>query len=63
MRIRSLPGPGNLAIVETNIYNNEARSNYTKFVSASSSPVDRVGTEVLLANPFDDSTHVHAVVK
>lgn len=48
---------------ETNIYNNEARSNYTRFVSASSSPADRVGTQVLLANPFDEPTIVSAEVR
>ena len=63
VRIRLYQDPGNLAIVDNNIYNNEARSNYTKFISASSSPSSRVGTDVLLANPFDDSTHVYAVVK
>lgn len=51
VRIRLYQDPGNLAVVDQNIYNNEARSNYTKFVSASASPSPRVGTTVLLANP------------
>ncbi|MEV0232735.1 hypothetical protein [Nonomuraea sp. NPDC050786] len=60
--IHGLAG-GRCEIVETNIYNNEARSNYTRFVSATSSPSTRVGTQVRLANPFDASTLVHAVVR
>lgn len=48
---------------ETNIYNNEARSNYWRFVSASSSPSTRAGAEVLLANPFDESAIVLAQVR
>ena len=63
VRIRLYQDPGNLAVVDQNIYNNEARSNYTKFVSASASPSSRVGTTVLLANPYADSTHVYADVK
>lgn len=63
VRIRLYQDPGNLAVVDQNIYNNEARSNYTKFVSASASPSLRVGAEVLLANPFADSTQVYADVK
>ena len=42
VRIRLYQDPGNLAIVDNNIYNNEARSNYTQFISASSSPSSRV---------------------
>ncbi|WP_436499063.1 hypothetical protein [Actinokineospora sp. HUAS TT18] len=63
VRIRLYQDPGNLAVVDQNIYNNEARSNYTKFVSASASPSSRVGTTVLLANPFSESTLVFADVK
>ncbi len=63
VRIRLYQDPGNLAVVDQNIYNNEARSNYTKFVSASASPSSRVGTSVLLANPFETSTHVFAAVR
>ena len=43
VRIRLYQDPANLAIVDQNIYNNEARTNYTKFVSASASPSSRVG--------------------
>lgn len=63
VRIRLYQDPANLAVVDQNIYNNEARSNYTGFVSASASPSSRVGCEVLLANPFAESTHVFADVK
>lgn len=63
VRIRLYQDPANLAIVDQNIYNNEARSNYTRFVSASASPSTRVGAMVLLANPFGESAHVHADVK
>jgi M6 family metalloprotease-like protein len=63
VRIRLYQDPGNLAVVDQNIYNNEARSNYTQFVSASASPSTRVGTTVLLANPFDESARVFADVK
>jgi M6 family metalloprotease-like protein len=63
VRIRLYQDPGNLAVIDQNIYNNEARSNYTSFVSASASPSSRVGAEVLLANPFSDSTQVYADVK
>jgi M6 family metalloprotease-like protein len=48
---------------ETNIFNNEARSNFTRFISSSSSPSTRAGAEVLLANPFDASAIVLAQVR
>jgi len=63
VRIRLYQDPANLAVVDQNIYNNEARSNYTKFVSASASPSSRVGASVLLANPFAGSALVFADVK
>lgn len=63
VRIQLYQDPGNLAIVDNNIYNNEARSNYTQFVSASASPSSRVGAQVLLANPFGASTLVFADVR
>lgn len=63
VRIRNYRDPANAAIGEQNIYDNEARSNYTKFVSASSSPSTRAGTQVLLGNPFAESTLVHAYVR
>ena len=63
VRIRLYQAPGNPAIVDQNIYNNEARSNYTGFISASASPSTRVGTSVQLANPFSRSTLVFAEVK
>jgi len=63
VRIRLYQDPANPLVVDQNIYNNEARSNYTQFVSASASPSSRVGAAVLLANPFDRSTLVFADVK
>jgi M6 family metalloprotease-like protein len=61
-RIKAYLDPDVAGLIETNIYNNEARTNFTQFISASASPSTRVGTEVLLSNPFDTSTLVHAVV-
>lgn len=63
VRIRLYQDPGNLAVVDQNIYNNEARSNYTQFVSKSASPSTRVGATVLLANPFAAPARVFADVK
>ncbi|MBY0319217.1 MAG: hypothetical protein K2X72_10870 [Reyranella sp.] len=63
IRIQLYQDPANLAIVDLNIFNNEARSNYTRFISASASPSSRVGTEVMLSNPFDKSTLVYANVR
>ena len=62
VHIRLYQDPATAGLFETNIFNNEARSNYTRFVSASSSPSTRVSAEIQLANPFEDSTIVHAVV-
>lgn len=62
-RIALYQDPANPAIIETNIYNNEARSNYTKFISASASPSTRVGTAVQLSNPFAETRRVHADVR
>ena len=63
VRIRLYQDPVTAGVVETNIFNNEARSNYTRFVSASSSPSTRPSTEIALANPFGESTMVRAVVR
>ena len=63
VRIRLYQDPGNPAVVETNIFNNEARTNYTRFVSASASPSSRVGSTVLIANPYDEPSQVFAQVK
>ena len=61
-RIRLYQDPATAGLFETNIFNNEARTNYTRFVSASSSPSTRVTAQIQLANPFDESALVHAVV-
>ncbi|KAH0543826.1 hypothetical protein FGG08_001865 [Glutinoglossum americanum] len=63
VRIRLYQDPGNPLIVDNNIYNNEARSNYTQFNTASASPSVRVGTNVLLANPYLRDTDVLANVQ
>lgn len=63
VRIRLYQDPAIAGVVETNIYNNEARSNYTRFVSASASPSSRAVAEVALANPFEESTLVQAIVR
>ena len=62
VRIRLYQDPATAGLFETNIFNNEARTNYTRFVSASSSPSTRVTAQIQLANPFDESALVHAVV-
>ncbi|GGV39252.1 hypothetical protein GCM10010495_65750 [Kitasatospora herbaricolor] len=62
VRIRLYQDPTVAGVVETNIYNNEARSNYTRFVSATASPSTRVAAEVRLANPYEASTLVQAAV-
>ena len=62
VRIRLYQDPAIAGLFETNIFNNEARSNYTRFISASASPSTRVGAQIQLANPFEDSALVHAVV-
>ena len=63
VRLPLYKDPGNPAVTEQNIFDNEARSNYTQFISASASPSTRVGASVLLANPFKHSTLVFANVK
>lgn len=63
VRIKLYQDAGNPAIVDANIYNNEARSNYTRFISASASPSSRTGAQVLLANPFGEQTLVSAKVR
>lgn len=62
VRIRLYQDPTVAGVIETNIYNNEARPNYTRFVSASASPSSRAIANIRLANPFDESTLVKAVV-
>lgn len=63
VRLPLYQDPALPSIIESNIFNNEARSNYTRFVSASSSPSTRVGGSVQLANPYRVSTLVQAVVR
>ncbi|MGF7160594.1 hypothetical protein FHS85_002225 [Rhodoligotrophos appendicifer] len=46
-------------IKETSIFNNEAQSNYTRFISRSSSPASREIAQVVVGNPFDKPTRVH----
>jgi M6 family metalloprotease-like protein len=63
VRINLYQDPSDPTIIETNIFNNEARSNYTSFVSASASPSERVVTELSLSNPFNENGLVHADVR
>jgi hypothetical protein len=63
VRIKLYQDQGNPAILDANIYNNEARSNYTRFISASASPSSRTGAAVLLSNPFSERTQVAAKVR
>ena len=63
VRIAVYIDPGNPAIVDTNIFNQEARSNYTRFISSSASPSTRVGASVLLSNPYAETTRVTARVR
>jgi M6 family metalloprotease-like protein len=63
VRIAAYEDPGNPAIDDTNIFNQEARSNYTRFISASASPSTRVGASVLLSNPYAETTKVTARVR
>lgn len=63
VRIAAYEDPGNPAIDDTNIFNQEARSNYTRFISSSASPSTRSGTSVLLSNPYGETTRVTARVR
>ena len=63
VRIPAYEDPGNPAIEDTNIFNQEARSNYTRFISSSASPSTRVGASVLLSNPYAETTRVTARVR
>lgn len=63
VRMALYQDPGNPAIVDTNIFNQEARSNYTRFISSSASPSTRTGASVLLSNPFAETTRVMARVR
>ncbi|KAL2842890.1 hypothetical protein BJY01DRAFT_248845 [Aspergillus pseudoustus] len=62
VRIRLYRDPANPAIFDHHIYNNEARSNYTRFVSESASRSSRMNTTIQIANPFSAPTHVYTDV-
>lgn len=62
-RIQQYQDPNDPTVLETNIFNNEARSNYWSFISASASPSERVRADVSLSNPFEEESLVHAEVR
>ncbi|MPR37073.1 hypothetical protein [Salmonirosea aquatica] len=51
-----LPGPP--PVLEMSIFNNEAQSNYTRFISADASPATREVTYVEVGNPYEKPTRV-----
>ncbi|QJW91227.1 hypothetical protein HNV11_18530 [Spirosoma taeanense] len=51
-----LPGPP--PVIEMSVFNNEAQSNYDRFISASASPASREITFVEVGNPYDKATRV-----
>ena len=61
MRVRIEPYvvPGTSPpVLERSVYNNEAQSNYDRFISSSASPATRETTTVDVGNPFDERTQV-----
>ena len=46
-------------VIEGNIFNNLAQSNYTRFISATASPASREITQVEVGNPYDQPTTVY----
>jgi len=48
-------------IVEVTDSNNEAQTNYTRYIAASASPARRAITEVSLHNPFDKETNIYVI--
>lgn len=54
--------PRDPTVEETSIFNNQARSNYMAFISASASPSERVLAEVKLSDPFKQDGIVHTEV-
>lgn len=59
VRIAEYETPGPNRVKEISIFNNEAQSNYTRFISSSSSPASREIAHVAVGNPFDKPTRVH----
>jgi len=45
-------------VIESNIFNNLAQSNYDRFISATASPASREITQVEVGNPYDKPTMV-----
>jgi hypothetical protein len=48
-------------IVELSDSNNEAQSNYTRYISASASPAKREIAEVTLNNPYDQRAEIYVI--
>ena len=56
VRIDPYQTPTAPAILELTPFNNEAQSNYSRFISASASPASREMADVTIGNPYDRST-------
>lgn len=61
VRIPLYQDPGNPAIVELSQLNNEAQSNYTRFISATASPARRVKFSVTVSNPYAEPARIFVV--
>ncbi|MBL8007657.1 MAG: hypothetical protein JNJ56_09005 [Ignavibacteria bacterium] len=59
VRIPGYMTPPPSPVIEGNIFNNLAQSNYDRFISASASPASREMTQVEVGNPYDKPTTVY----
>lgn len=57
IQLYQTPAPG--LVVEMTQLNNEAQSNYDRFISATASPAERKITHVSVGNPFTKATEVY----
>lgn len=58
VRIPGYITPGPSPVLEMSVFNNQAQSNYTRFISASASPASRETTLIEVGNPYDKATRV-----
>lgn len=58
VRIPGYLTPGPNPVLEMSIFNNEAQSNYSRFISAAASPASRETTFVEVGNPYSKATRV-----
>jgi M6 family metalloprotease-like protein len=58
VRIPGYLTPGPSPVLEMSIFNNQAQSNYTRFISAEASPASRETTFVEVGNPYSEATRV-----